>query len=265
MFSVVELENDLKNGLIEQAYARVAEHNRDLLTLVRLYVEDVDRPHIIGSEAFYRLACRMVEANPDQCNAMPLIHDGHRIFYFNLLHALIQYSGSVGDSLVPLFTLAATHASNHVVEATNCWVRSPLMEIVHRCSALAIERSPIRDNPKPWIDVLLRKGADINRRINYLVAIDYMYANDARGEAVVDYLYCCGSKKGSTSVASKVYHKRTVCSEARLALGVALIKRKLASKDVIRNVLMPMVWQTRLDGRWYVPRSPVTKKKKKKL
>lgn len=69
---------------------------------------------------------------------------------------------------------------------------------------------------------------------------------------IVDYLLEMGAK-----VPKKVdipdhtfFHKRRACKEAAMAVYGVFLKRCKVNRDVARNVLKPMIWETRMHPEW---------------
>lgn len=112
------------------------------------------------------------------------------------------------------------------------------------------------------IDVFVRNGVDINKKL--LRGWTYLGSSfRANILSVSDYLLEHGAKLPVESVTPNhvLLRKRRACRDAVMALYGVFLKRCKFNRDIARNMLKPMVWETRLDPKWDLSRSTTKKRK----
>lgn len=82
---------------------------------------------------------------------------------------------------------------------------------------------------------------------------------------LVDYMLELGKPLPKTTTPNYILvRKRRACRDAVMALYGVFLKRCKFNRDIARNMLKPMVWETRLDPKWDLSRGGVARTKKRK-
>lgn len=105
------------------------------------------------------------------------------------------------------------------------------------------------------LDALIKYGADVNAPLvsarSLQFPIQRAFNCEKHSERVADLLLKHGAH--DQGILHPFFDKRNRCTGARIALGVCLLlkHRTWLQKDVIRSIILPMVWDTRFDDAWY--------------
>lgn len=185
----------------------------------------------LGGSFFLVLARMVVEHDPAQCNRLYHFRDNHASYKATWVQLLLWSRPSL-----ELFEMVVSHTSTAVLCAPDDWQSTVLRQIV----ASGYDACYVR--------VLLHYGADpTTLDAQSRLPIDY-----ARSESVADALLSYGSGAGSGVIGKRVHRKRYACTKARFALGVCLLKKCMwVQKDVIRSIILPQVYEMRLDNAWF--------------